>query len=41
MATVIHPHVETWEFDALQLNVGWSMDVELIADEAVLVLPRS
>lgn len=39
MASVTHPHVETWEFDALQCNVGWSMDVELIAGEAVLVLP--
>jgi Uma2 family endonuclease len=39
MASVVHPHVETWEFDALQLGAGWSMDVELIAGEAVLVLP--
>ncbi len=39
MASVVHPHVETWEFDALQFNVGWSMDVELIAGEAVLVPP--
>lgn len=39
MATVVHPHVEPWEFDALLLNSGWSMDVELIAGEAVLVLP--
>lgn len=39
MASVVHPHVEPWEFDALQFNAGWSMDVELIAGEAVLVLP--
>jgi Uma2 family endonuclease len=39
MATVVHPHVEPWEFDALQLSSGWNMDVELIAGEAVLVLP--
>jgi Uma2 family endonuclease len=39
MATVVHPHVEPWEFDALQFNAGWNMDVELIAGEAVLVLP--
>jgi Uma2 family endonuclease len=36
---VVHPHIETWQFDALQENTGWSMDVELIAGEAVLVLP--
>ena len=39
MATVVHPHVEPWEFDALQFSAGWNMDVELIAGEAVLVLP--
>ncbi|HYB22328.1 MAG TPA: Uma2 family endonuclease [Solirubrobacteraceae bacterium] len=39
MATVVHPHVETWEFDALQDDTGWSMGVELIAGEAVFVLP--
>lgn len=39
MATVVHPHVETWEFDALQEDTGWSMGVELIAGEAVFVLP--
>ena len=39
MPTVVHPHVEPWEFDALQFNAGWSMDVELIAGEAVLVPP--
>jgi Uma2 family endonuclease len=39
MATVVHPHVEPWEFDALQFNAGWNMDVELIAGEAVLVPP--
>jgi Uma2 family endonuclease len=36
---VVHPHVETWEFDALQENRGWDMDYELIAGEAVLVPP--
>jgi Uma2 family endonuclease len=39
MATVVHPHVEPWEFDALQFNAGWSMDIELIAGEAVVVPP--
>jgi Uma2 family endonuclease len=39
VATVVHPHVETWEYESLQENTGWSMDVELIAGEAVLVLP--
>jgi Uma2 family endonuclease len=39
MASVVHPHVETWEYESLQENTGWSMDVELIAGEAVLVLP--
>jgi hypothetical protein len=39
MATVVHPHLETWEFDALQFNAGWSMDIELIAGEAVVVPP--
>jgi Uma2 family endonuclease len=39
MATVVHPHVEPWEFDALQFNAGWNMDIELIAGEAVLVPP--
>jgi len=36
---VVHPHIETWEFDALQENAGWSMDMELIAGEAVIVPP--
>ncbi|HTA12200.1 MAG TPA: Uma2 family endonuclease [Solirubrobacteraceae bacterium] len=36
---VVHPRVETWEFDALQENRGWDMDYELIAGEAVLVPP--
>jgi Uma2 family endonuclease len=39
MASVVHPRVETWEFDALQENRGWDMDYELIAGEAVLVPP--
>ncbi len=39
MASVVHPHVETWEFDGLQFNAGWSMDIELIAGEAVVVPP--
>ncbi len=40
VATVVHPHVEPGEFDALQENAGWSLDVELIAGEAVLVPPE-
>jgi Uma2 family endonuclease len=36
---VVHPRIETWEFDALQENAGWSMDMELIAGEAVIVPP--
>jgi Uma2 family endonuclease len=39
MASVVHPRVEPWEFDALQFNAGWSMDMELIAGEAVVVPP--
>ena len=39
VATVVHPHVEPGVFDALQENAGWSMDVELINGEAVLVPP--
>jgi Uma2 family endonuclease len=39
MAGVVHPHVETDEFEMLQENAGWSMDIELIAGEAVLVPP--
>jgi Uma2 family endonuclease len=40
VATIVHPHVEPWEFDALQFNAGWSMDIELIAGEAVVVSPE-
>ena len=36
---VVHPHLQTWEFDALQFNAGWSMDIEFIAGEAVVVPP--
>ncbi len=39
VATVVHPHVQPDEFDALQFNAGWSMDIELIAGEAVVVPP--
>lgn len=39
MASVVHPRVEPWEFEALQENAGWCMDIELIAGEAVLVPP--
>jgi Uma2 family endonuclease len=39
MASVMHPHVETWEFEALQENRGWVMDCELIVGEAVFVPP--
>jgi len=39
MANVVHPRVETWEFEALQENAGWQMDIELIRGEAVLVPP--
>jgi Uma2 family endonuclease len=36
---VVHPRIEPWEFDALQENAGWSMGMELIAGEAVIVPP--
>jgi Uma2 family endonuclease len=36
---VVHPRIETWEFDSLQENAGWSMGMELIAGEAVIVPP--
>jgi Uma2 family endonuclease len=39
MATVVHPHVDTDEFEMLQEDKGWCMDIELIAGEAVLVPP--
>jgi Uma2 family endonuclease len=39
VATIVHPHVEPDEFEMLQENAGWSLDVELIAGEAVLVPP--
>ena len=39
MARVVHPIVEPGEFEALQNNAGWSMDVELIRGEGVLVPP--
>jgi Uma2 family endonuclease len=39
MASVVHPHVETDEFEMLQENAGWSMDIELLDGEAVLVPP--
>ncbi len=39
MAMVVHPRVEPWEFEALQEDKGWCMDIELIAGEAVLVPP--
>lgn len=39
MASVVHPHVETDEFEMLQEDKDWRMDVELIAGEAVLVPP--
>jgi Uma2 family endonuclease len=39
MATVVHPRVEPWEFEALQSNAGWQMDIELIRGEAVLMPP--
>jgi Uma2 family endonuclease len=40
VATIVHPHVEPWEFEALQDNAGWSMGIELIAGEAVVVTPE-
>ncbi len=40
MATVVHPRVEPWEFEALQDDAGWSMGIELIAGEAVVVTPE-
>jgi Uma2 family endonuclease len=39
MATVVHPRVDTWEFEALQENSGWTINMELIAGEAVLMPP--
>jgi Uma2 family endonuclease len=39
MASVVQPHVEPWEFDAIQENKGWDVDIELIAGEVVVVLP--
>jgi Uma2 family endonuclease len=39
VATVVHPHVEPDEFEMLQEDKGWCMDIELIAGEAVLVPP--
>jgi Uma2 family endonuclease len=39
VATIVHPRVEPGEFEMLQENAGWSLDVELIAGEAVLVPP--
>jgi Uma2 family endonuclease len=36
---VVHPRIEAWEFDALQEDAGWSMGMELIAGEAVVVPP--
>lgn len=39
MASVAHPHVSTDEFDALQENAGWTLDVELIRGEGVLMPP--
>jgi Uma2 family endonuclease len=39
MATVVHPRVETDEFEMLQENAGWTLDMELIAGEAVVMPP--
>jgi Uma2 family endonuclease len=39
MANVVHPHVEPWEFDSIQEDKGWCMDIELIAGQAVVVIP--
>jgi hypothetical protein len=39
MASVVHPHVKTDEFEMLQENASWSLDIELLAGEAVLVPP--
>jgi Uma2 family endonuclease len=39
MATVMHPHVHTDEFEMLQENAGWTLDMELIGGEAVVVPP--
>ncbi|HLM84761.1 MAG TPA: Uma2 family endonuclease [Solirubrobacteraceae bacterium] len=39
MATVVHPHVHADEFEMLQENAGWTLDMELIAGEAVVVPP--
>ncbi|HSZ69294.1 MAG TPA: hypothetical protein VK756_02925 [Solirubrobacteraceae bacterium] len=40
MATVVHPHIEPWEFGALQDDAGWSRNIELIGGEAVVVTPE-
>lgn len=37
--TVVHPHIEPGEYQALQNRAGWSMGIELIDGEAVLVPP--
>jgi Uma2 family endonuclease len=39
MASVLHPHVSSDEFEMLQENAGWILDMELLAGEAVLVPP--
>jgi Uma2 family endonuclease len=39
MASVVHPIVDPGEYEALQNNAGWSMDIELIRGEGVLVPP--
>jgi len=39
MASVVHPYVETQEFEMLQNNTGWILDMELIAGEAVVMPP--
>jgi Uma2 family endonuclease len=39
MASVVHPHVEPAEYEALQSRADWSMDIELIHGEGVLVPP--
>lgn len=36
---VTHPRLDPAEFEALQLNAGWEMDVELIDGQAVVVPP--
>ncbi|HTU79838.1 MAG TPA: Uma2 family endonuclease [Solirubrobacteraceae bacterium] len=39
MSTVVHPHVDIDEFEALQENALWTLGMELIDGEAVVMPP--